>query len=295
MIGIERFLMFNPFTYTRLQRAKRFVRRACHSGAYLIVFQLLTGCVMGGTPLEHSLQAAGAPDTREVIASLAENDAAIQSFSVVGVKFVLQSPRVSESALRARSLVAYERPDRMYVNATERRTGVLVLRLAIDGDIAYLKMRSGNSYEEEVWTEEELSSQLVIPVTPREIVQEAFLPEPWATLPRREYRMTAFDETAQRATIEIGAEDDPRRVVEVQRMENESWVIVNTVYYRDGMPAAESAMSGYKDFDGIRFPTQVDLRFMEESTELSLELSRSPVFNEKLDPEWFSFPRTINE
>lgn len=264
---------------------------AVRAAAYVLSLSLLSGCVTKGTPVERGLMAEGAPSPALIIADFARNDGAINTFEVTGVQFILESPRITEQILRGRSLVAFERPDKLYISAREPRTGTQVIRLAVKGDTAYLQLRTRDEYRRELWEEGEMVDDLAIPVSPREIVREAFLPEDWGGLSRSEYRLVAFDQDAQLATIDIGDKDEPRRRIVAARMGDGTWTLARALYYRDGVVAAESEMSAYRDYDGIRFPTSVKLAFIEEATELTLELTKAPVFNEQLDPEWFRFPR----
>ena len=259
---------------------------------YVTVAVVLTGCATKGNPIERTLMQEGAPSPATVLSDLAKNDAAIKSFNVTGVQFVLRSPRISEQLIRGRALVAYDRPDRLYISAREPRTGTQVIRLAVDGGHAFLKLRTREDYTEQYWEEGELVDDLAIPVSPREIVREAFLPEDWGALDRADYRLVAFNHDEQLATIEIGDEDEPRRRIVAARMADGTWTLAHALYYRDGAVAAASDLSAYRDYDGIRFPTEVKLEFIEEATELTLELTKSPVFNEQLDPDWFRFPRS---
>jgi len=233
----------------------------------------------------------GAPSSEEIIKDLATNDEAIASFVVHGVKFFLRSPELTDAIIRGRSTVAYEKPARLYIEAREPRTGVSVLKLAVSDGKAHAQIRTRSERREEFWTDGEPLDGMPIQIPPTELVREIFLPEAWNALPKRQRRLIEYDESGPTATLEIGPPDNPRRIIQVTHMTGPAWVITRNVYLEDGDVVANTQLSDYRDYDGIRFPLEVHAVFPKEDTDLSMVLTKSPTFNESLNYAWFRFAK----
>jgi hypothetical protein len=230
------------------------------------VFLLFICCGMGcaslGTRLTHAPLPPGAPEVETVLADLARNDEAVQSFKARGT-FTLKTPELETIYLLHQSDISFKRPDYLYV--VGRKYAATVLRLTCSGPEFLIELPTERQYYYRA--EGEQFAGVSFRISPVDILREAFLPEDWSRLSSRQVRMTAYDAGTQTADLEIYASPrtgTPRRRLTVQ---GAPWVVLHSqLLDEDGKVVAETAKSEYQVTpEGVRFPARVESAFPHEN------------------------------
>jgi hypothetical protein len=245
------------------------------------------GCATPGKRLQRDLIAGGAPHPREILADLAANDGAIETFQVRGARFDLLAPSLSDGRVIGRSTLAFSRSGHLYFDARHLRLNTLALKFAAADGRAYAWIREGGDHREEFWREGDSVEGLPIQIEPSDLVREAFFPERWDGIPARDVRLEHYDEASATASLSIGPANNPRRRIEVV---GTPWRIVRNVYFENGAEVADTHLTEYRVYDGgIRFPSHVEAHFVQADATMTIKLPRTqaPRFNEVLKREWF--------
>lgn len=231
---------------------------------------LLGGCVRLGDAFEPQPLPPGAPEAAEILADLARNDEAIESFLATGV-FTLKSPRIDAVYRLTESRIVYERPDRLHVLG--RKYGRAGLRLSSAGSGFLLELPTERAYYHR--PEGERFESVSFNVSPVDIAREAFLPELWSEIGPGQARVLAYDPAQGTAVLSVssgGARSRPHRRVEVR---GAPWVVErSTLYDRAGAVVAETVKSEYREMEGFRFPAHVALTFPGESAYMTFAMRR---------------------
>lgn len=245
--------------------------------------------------LERTVGTQNAPKLALILSDLEKNDARIQSFRAAGT-FTLESPEFDAIRKFRRGRVMFRRPNALYVQGNHRITNMTLFKLISVGKEFLIEFPT-NKDESYYQLEGEEFEDIPFSVSPSDIVREMFLPESWGELGRREARVTAYDAERQVATVELGARNRPRRRIEVTQVnpENPVWVIIrNELLEPDGERIAITLSSDYRTFDGVHFPSTVDVFFPTEMTRMIFEL-RNVRMNVELPDEAFDIRERIRE
>ena len=107
-------------------------------------------------------------------------------------------------------------------------------------------------------------------VSPSDIAREMFLPEDWGKIPEKRVQLTAYDEAAQLATLEI--HDDAGRMTRRLLLHGVPWVITrNERFDAEDRLVAITEMGDYRDFEGVHMPAWVEAVYPSEETSMRLE------------------------
>ncbi len=235
---------------------------------------VLAGCGGLAPRMERSIGAADTPDPVEILRDLAANDGAIHSFRAAG-RFTLESPELDSIQKFRQGRILFRRPADLYVQGNHRVTNVPLFKLWCRGDEFLLEVPT-NSQQNYYSIEGEEFTSVPFPVSPSDIAREMFLSEDWGTLPAKEVRVVGFDSELNVAKLVIGPARNPRRTIEVTKMDPAapSWVVVKNVRLdEDGKAIAEITLQDYVVAESIRFPSKVDAWFPTEATRMTFEMS----------------------
>lgn len=229
---------------------------------------VLSGCVSHlGARIEHAPLPPGAPNPEEIMAELAANDSAVQSFRAKGT-FTVESPDLSGAKTFRNGSISFRRPASLSVLG-RNDLGMAAFRLTCVGSEFLIEFPASKD-EPYYRLEGERFADVPFSVSPSDIAREMFLPESWGELRAREYRLVAFDALKQEATIEIGPKRQPRRRVVVRGPE---WVVMRSERLDDdGNVIALCTKGDYRLFEGMRFPAAVEACFPNEATRMTFEM-----------------------
>lgn len=248
-----------------------FLRFGCACLAWLGV-AVLSGCAGKGERLSRTDLPADAPPIEAILHDLGSNEAAIESFRAAG-SFTVESPKLTATQRFPIGHAKFQRPDRLYVQG-QKRLGPIIFKLLSVGD-AYLMEIPARQQDSFYQLEGDRYADVPFSVSPADVAREMFLPERWLDLRRGEVRLNGFDEAAQTAMLEVGPADSPRREITVARFgeAEPAWVVVRNVRFDDyGNVIARTALSEYREVDGIRFPSRIEADFPTEATRMIFEL-----------------------
>ena len=273
-------------------RIRNMLLRAMLCAVLSVIFPACTG----RTPvLEWTAGSGNTPKITQILSDLEKNDSRIESFRAAGT-FTLESPEFEAIRKFRRGRVLFRRPNALYVQGNHRITNMTLFKL-ISVDKEFLIEFPTNKNESYYRLEGEEFEDIPFSVSPSDIVREMFLPESWGKLRRREARITAYDTERQVATVELGSRNKPRRRIEVTQVnpENPVWVIIrNELLEPDGQRIAITLSSDYRAFDGVYFPSKVDVFFPTQTTRMIFEL-RNIRLNGKFPDEIFNIRERIRE
>ena len=242
--------------------------------ALLLVPSILTGCGGLAPRVEHAAIAPDAPAVAEVLGDLAANDGAIQSFRAAG-RFTLESPELDSIQKFRQGRILFRRPADVYVQGNHRVTNVPIFKLWCRGGEFLLEVPT-NSQQNYYSLDGAEFASVPFPVSPSDIAREMFLSEDWGKLSDREVRVVEFDSERHVARLAIGPARNPRRIIDVTKMDPAapSWVIVKNLRLDDdGAVIAEITLQDYVVAESIRFASKVDAWFPTEATRMTFEMS----------------------
>ena len=238
----------------------------------------VAGCTRIGVRVERAPLPPGAPTAEAILTSLAENEAAIRSFTATG-KVIVQIPELESTQLLHGSTVYYRSPTDLHV--VGRKHGKTVVRLTCVGPAFLLEVPTEKSYYYRP------AGERFDTVSSVDIARETFRPEHWRGLPPRRVRMLAYDEGAQTATLEIlskGLHKRPHRRLVVS---GAPWVVLeNQLLDEDGHVVAFTTKAEYHQQGDIRYPREVFSAFPGENAQLRFTI-RTITLNEALDEGFF--------
>lgn len=238
----------------------------CRAAAILLLCLSLGACAWWGEPLRPRVALPGAPNVSEVLRDLAANDAAVQNFRAGGT-FTFISPEV-EGAVRGRGRVVLERPDKLHVSGRHRVTGVKVFELTCVGQEFLLEFPTEDLRYYQL--QGEPSAGMPFPVLPTAIAGEMFFPEPWRDRRPRRVQLVGYQQSTGEAVLQI---DLPKRRQRRIVVAGPPWVLVRSELLDEhGNVTARTMLSGYRDLDGIRFPTRVEAEFPREQTRMIIAM-----------------------
>lgn len=250
---------------------------------------LLAGCARLGERVQVAALPPGAPGAAAILEGLAHNDAAIKNFKAKG-SMSLASPDFAGVKTCDDGLVAFRRPDSLCVIGKKLVVGVAVFRITSVGKESLIEFPA--TPEEEPYYSNEGEQFGNFSVSPSDIAREMFLPEDWQSIKPKEFRLTAYDESRQEATVEIGSKRALRRMIVVT---GPPWrVIRSTRLDKDGGVVATAVMEDYRDIDGVQFPAKVDASFPEQQTRMTIEM-RKIWTNTKLEDALFNVKARARE
>ena len=239
-------------------------------GTFIWVLLLIVsaGCARLGERVEFVGTMRGAPRPADILAALAANDEAVQSFRAAG-SFKLESPEFEAVKVFKDGAIAFRRPADLSVKG-RNALGMEMFRLTSVGSeflIDFPASRDKPYYR----VEGEQFASVPFSVSPSDIAREMFLPENWDELKRREVRLVQYDAQTQTAILEIGPRNAPRRRVTVM---GPPWVVIKNERMEDGQVVAVTTKNDYRDDGGIRFPAFIDAWFPVEQTRLTFEMRK---------------------
>ena len=250
-----------------------------------------TGCTRLGERVQHVALPPGAPDAAAILAGLAGNDAAITNFKAKG-SMSLASPDFAGVKTCDDGLVAFRRPADLCVIGKKLVVGVTVFRVTCIGDEFLIEFPATPEEEPYYRVEGEQFGSVPFSVSPSEIAREMFLPEVWPDVKPKDFRLVAYDQAQQQATVEIGHKRAPRRRIVVT---GPPWRVIRSERLdKDGTVLAETGMDDYREIDGVQFPAKVDASFPGEQTRMTIDM-RKIWTNTKLDNTLFDVKARARE
>ena len=247
------------------------------------------GCTRLGERVQYAALPPGAPDPASILADLERNDAAIKNFKAKG-SMSLASPDFAGVKTCDDGLVAFRRPADLCVIGKKLVVGVTVFRITCVGDESLIEFPA--TPEEEPYYSIEGEQFGSFSVSPLDIAREMFLPEAWQDIKPKDFRVTAYDQAQQQATVEIGSRRVPRRRVVVT---GPPWRVVRSERLdKDGAVVAVTLMDDYREIDGVQFPAKVDASFPGQQTRMTIDM-RKIWTNTKLDDALFNVKARARE
>jgi hypothetical protein len=257
----------------------------------IFVCSALMGCTRLGERVQHVPLPPGAPDAAAILAGLAGNDAAITNFKAKG-SMSLASPDFAGVKTCDDGLVAFRRPADLCVIGKKLVVGVTVFRVTCIGDEFLIEFPATPEEEPYYRVEGEQFGSVPFSVSPSEIAREMFLPEVWPDVKPKDFRLVAYDQAQQQATVEIGPKRAPRRRIVVT---GPPWRVMRSERLdKDGTVLAETVMDDYREIDGVQFPAKVDASFPGEQTRMTIDM-RKIWTNTKLDNALFDVKAQARE
>ena len=259
-------------------------------GILLLSGILASGCAhFAGKQVQQGALPEGAPEAAAILKDLAANDARVSSFRANGA-FTLESPQFQEAKKYFKeSSITYRRPADLSVIG--KKLGSTAFRLTCVGEeflIEFPATRDAPYYR----LSGEKYRNVPFSVSPSLVAREMMFPEPWADLPLREVRVTAYDAATQKAMLEIGSKRAVRRRVEVKGI---PWVIVRDERLNpDGTVIALCTREDYCEVDGALFPKKIDIQFHTEQTRMTFDMRQITV-NPKIDDGVFDIKTRARE
>ena len=244
------------------------IRRAAYIAAAIVLGGLVSGCAGLGQRVEVAALPDSAPDASEILEDLARNDARIENFRGAGT-FILESPDF-DAVKKFRGNIKFRRPADLYVQGNHRITNIPLFKLTCVGQ-EFLMEFPGSRDRSFYRIEGEQYEDVAFSVSPSDIAREMFLPEDWGAIRPREARVVRYDTETNVATVAIGPRNEPRRLIDVMRVnpDDPSWVIArNTRIDKSAKVIAETNLDGYSAIDGTMFPTEIDAWFPTEETRM---------------------------
>jgi hypothetical protein len=241
---------------------------------------IFAGCARLGERVEFAGSTRGAPRPAEILAALAANDEAVQSFRAAG-SFKLESPEFEAVKVFKDGGIAFRRPADLSVRG-RNALGMEMFRLTSVGSEFLIDFPA--SHDKPYYrVEGEQFASVPFSVSPSDIAREMFLPENWNELKKREVRLLEYDPQTQTAVLEIGPRNAPRRRVTVM---GPPWVVVKNERMEAGQAVAVTTKNDYRDEAGIRFPAFIDAWFPGEQTRLTFEMRKISI-NVEIDKPLF--------
>ncbi len=245
----------------------------------------LSGCVRLGDPLNHELLPQGAPTVADILASLAENEAAVASFRATGT-VVLQSPELESTQISRESTILYRNPLDLHV--VGRKYGTRFVELTCSGEAFLIQFPTERQFYYRP------AGERLQTVSSSEMAREMFQPESWRHIPPARVRVLAYDAAAQ--TVDLVILDRrggvPRRWL---RLQGSPWVVLeNRLLDTDGRELAVTVKSEYYVKDGVRFSGRVESVFPGEDARMSFSLRKMDL-NPPVEDGVFDLKRLVRE
>ncbi len=263
----------------------------------LCLLALVAGCARSGVRLEHRQVAPGAPKVKVILADLATNDAAIETFSARGTLKVALPDMKARKKFRATT--KYRRPADFMMDLRHYGTFAKVLHLICSDDRVIAESRFAEPDEDEslraLLTEylgQDTGEADFEEAGTGDAVREVFFPEDWSEVKPRRVRVAGHetnpDTGASTAVLEFATRQDFRRRITV---EGSPWVLVESELIDErGVTLVRVKRSDYQTLDGIRFPKNIDVEFPEEEAHLVFGL-KSVELNCEIEPSVFAIEK----
>ncbi len=236
----------------------------------LCIGGLQTGCRhTPGVPWEQQPLPESAPQLDAVLAGLAANDRAVETFRGP-CAFTMDSPDVSGVQRLHRSSVYFRRPADLHV--VGRKYGSTVVRLTCVGSEFLFAFPTEKEFYYRLAGEQRASVDFS--VSPADIAREMFFPEDWADIDRERVGMTDFDPESQ--TVEVAVATAGRRAVKRRlTIKGPPWVVVeNERLNRRGEVVAVTSAGGYRLVEGVYLPTWTESVFPLDATRMRLDFRK---------------------
>jgi hypothetical protein len=247
---------------------------------------LLSGCVHLGSPFEPVPLPDGAPAVREVLASLADNEARLQSFKATGT-IMVKIPEMESVQVSRESVLQFSAPKSLYVLG--RRYGTRILNLTYDEDAFLLEFPTRREY---CFREH---AETLGSITSADIVSEMFQPEDWAQINPRLVQMVDYNEEKQQVTLVLWEASPRLRHKRTIRLQGAPWVVLENILYSDeGVPIAKTSKGNYYSQGAIRYPSEIECSFPQEAAWMRFIMRKVDV-NTPLDPALFSIAEKLAE
>lgn len=231
----------------------------------LTMIIVIAGCQRLGKELARAPLPPGAPDVSSILADLAANDAAVQSFRGP-CSVTLESPDLAGKQVLHKSSVYFRRPESLHV--VGRKYGSTVMRLTSAGSEFLIEFPAEKEYYYRL--EGEHIESVSFSVSPSDIAREMFFPEPWASLDVERMRLAGYDEQEQIARLEL-LEPDGKHVQRLLTVQGPPWVIIRSERLdQRGRVISVTTLQDYRRFEDVNFPTTVEAVFPLEETAMTL-------------------------
>lgn len=283
-------------------------RTSLHACGLVAFCILLPACAGLGHRLERAAAPEGAPDIKKVLRDLAANDAAcgdagaaIRNFRAAGT-FTLECPEVEGIQRFTSGMIAFRTPADLCV-VGRVRLGAIAFRLTCVGREFLVEFPTERDPEKRYYyqLQGEKFESVPFSVSPSDVAREMFLPESWSALKPKEVRITAYDARvqaacgdAEAATIEIGPTGHPRRRLVVVPLAHDSgtpqWVVARSELLDDaGRTIALTTKGDYREVDGFRFPSRIEVQFPGENARMTFEMRNIKINTNLVNDSTFAF------
>ncbi len=248
---------------------------------------LNVGCASLGPAVERAGAPENAPSPGEILADLAANDNAIQSFRAGGT-FTLESPKLESTQRFRGGRILFRRPADLYVQGNHRVTNMAIFKLYCAGE--EFLMEFPTQQEQSFYQfEGEQFEDVPFSVSPSDIAREMFLPEDWDALASGGVTLAKYDAGHGTATLEVRSAAGASRVIDVVRVAGEApgWAISrNERRDETGRTLAVTTLGDYRAYESVRFPSSVEAWFPTEETRMTIEI-RTVQFNGEIEDKYF--------
>lgn len=246
----------------------------------------LSGCAGLGRQVQRAPLPPGAPEAAAIVEALSANDAAMQNFRAAGT-FTLESPKLEAVERFPTGTIAFRKPDELFVEG-RLVVGIIAFRLVSVGSEFLIEFPRKRDPDERYFyrLEGETLESVPFSVSPADVAREMFTPPDWFSYDRGQFRVVAYDQNSQTATLELGPRRRPERRLTVQGL---PWVIVrNQRLGPDGEVISDTALSDYHEIDGVRVPASVDALFPGEQSRLTFEMRNIRINTDQVTDDLFT-------
>lgn len=225
-----------------------------------------------------------------ILAQLAANDAAIQSFRASG-KFMLKSPELQDVQVLRQSSIRFRRPADLYVVGRKYSKAVFSLTCSGDGFLIVMPTEDRYFASEGAARFNGVSRS----VSPRDIANEMFFPEAWGELNPNTVVLADLNDAGDRAVLHVY---ESRRRETLRRrvtVEGPHWhVVENARFDGETEPVAITTLGNYREESGVWFATLIESRFPAENAYMQFDASTFEI-NGALETEDFDLKGQLKE
>lgn len=230
------------------------------------------------------------PLVTTILADLAAQDRAISGFRASG-KFMLKSPELLDVQVLRQSTIRFRRPADLHV--VGRKYSKAVFRLTCSGEGFLIELPTERQYFHSEGGARFASVSRS--VSPRDIANEMFFPEDWASLNEQVVLLSDLSENGASAVLNIYTSRRRDALKRQLRVEGPPWRIVENLRYDGGDdPVAITTLGGYRERDGAWYATAYESRFPGENAFMQFEASTFEI-NAPLEAADFDLDAQLNE
>lgn len=259
----------------------------------LLCLALATGlatCARLGPRVQPVDLPPGAPEAKDVLASLAASESALTGFSARGT-LILKAPDRAAIRMLPHSDVLFQRPASLYVAGRKYAHTAFRLYCQDKRFLIVMPLDQQYYYRQSGEALEYYGPQ----ASPADIAREMFVPEAWAQVSPRLSRVTAFHREARQLELEVYRDEAAPSLKRWLRVEGPPWVILESkLYDRAGQVLAWTRKSDYRQHGEVRIPAELQTDFPLSDAWMRYEMGRVNV-NESIPPEKFEVSIHLRE